>query len=518
MDWSRLGDWLDNPILVKHFRSRLRRQPFLTALVVVQALCLCVVWAGYQLTIFMSGGAFELLAILQGIILVVVGGSQVSAAVNGARCSGILDFHRVSPLSPAELTLGFFFGAPIREYLLFASTLPYAAICLAIGAPTVRGMVQILIVLLTSAWIFHALGLLNALIAKPRPNARGAMVAIVIFLVLFFNALRMGRFTPSAVLFDGDLRSDFYGYSFPWLAVVLFFEVPLLAFLYIASSRKMDSERNHAFSKLQALGALGILGFLTLGIIWRQSGYDILELSALYIWVVIAILLTATVTPGRAEYLKGLWRARDRGRTHLHWWDDLALNRVYLFIACALVLVGGNVTWSQAWAGRGFDRSSTAAGFPLAIAMGVLVVGYVGLGLQYFLLQFGARGRMYFGLFLFFTWLLPLVAGAIVAMPTSSMIDTAPSQALLSLSPVVGIASIAAPSGATSSGGAIACQVAAITPPLLFAFLFNGLLVAARRRTYRTFQASVEAEAVGGESPKSTPESSDIDEAVPTAK
>lgn len=84
MDWDRLFDWLDNPILVKHVRSRLRCQPVVSSLVVIQTLCLCVLWAGFQLNIFITGGAFELLVLLQAIILIVMGSSQVSSAVNGA--------------------------------------------------------------------------------------------------------------------------------------------------------------------------------------------------------------------------------------------------------------------------------------------------------------------------------------------------------------------------------------------------------------------------------------------------
>ena len=70
---------------------------------------------------------------LQAVILVVMGASQVGSSVGAARASGILDFHRVSPLTPAELTLGFFFGAPVREYVLFACTLPLSVLCLALG-------------------------------------------------------------------------------------------------------------------------------------------------------------------------------------------------------------------------------------------------------------------------------------------------------------------------------------------------------------------------------------------------
>ena len=95
--------WLDNPIFVKHVRSRLRLQPTASAIVVVQALCLCIAWAGFQLGTFSNGAAYGLLLFLQLIIIVGIGGAQVAAAAGGSRASGILDFHRVSPLSRDEL-------------------------------------------------------------------------------------------------------------------------------------------------------------------------------------------------------------------------------------------------------------------------------------------------------------------------------------------------------------------------------------------------------------------------------
>src|ERR1017187_1794386 len=159
MVWERIQAWLDNPILVKHLRSRLRLQPLLAAIVVVQTLCLCIAWAGFQLDGFSNGGAFAWLLFLQFIIIVAIGGAQVAAAVGGSRTSGILDFHRVSPLSPTELTLGFFFGAPIREYVLLATTLPYALLCVGFGVPTMHGLIQVIIAVIAFAWLFHGLAL-----------------------------------------------------------------------------------------------------------------------------------------------------------------------------------------------------------------------------------------------------------------------------------------------------------------------------------------------------------------------
>ena len=173
MVWERILSWLDNPIFVKHMRSRLRVQALLSGIVVVQALCLCIAWAGFQLNTFANGGAFATLLLLQIIIIMAVGGAQVATAVGGSRSSGILDFHRVSPLSRDELTLGFFFGAPIREYVLLATTLPYALLCVGFGVPSMHGLIQLMVALIAFAWLFHGMGLLSVAAGQAQSGLAG---------------------------------------------------------------------------------------------------------------------------------------------------------------------------------------------------------------------------------------------------------------------------------------------------------------------------------------------------------
>ncbi|MFI5458401.1 MAG: hypothetical protein ACHRXM_23470 [Isosphaerales bacterium] len=490
MDWERILDWLDNPILVKHVRSRLRIQPLITMIVVVQVLCLCIAWAGYQLGTFASGGAFGLLMSLQAIILVIMGAAQVGTAVGGARGSGILDFHRVSPVSPAALTLGFFLGAPIREYVLFATTLPFSALCLAFGSPTVYGFVQLMIVLIAAAWLLHGLAILNALLSKPRTSSRG-VVGVIVFVLFFGGYLALGL-SRSAALVDYGLRLSFFGISLPWLAVVLIYVSALLFFIYLACVRRMTSDRIHPLTKPQAIAAMATLAVLLLGGIWKREEYAVLNIVTLYVLVIASIVLLAMVTPSQAEYYKGLWRARKQGRSHLPPWDDLSLNRVFLVIACTIVLVAATIAWQASPVPDLVVAGPVMSAFPLAIASGVLVVAYFGLALQFFQLRFGPRGLMYFGLFLFLAWILPMVAGTITLMASIPMNSNHPSQIVYGLSPVAGLGLTAA--GAPQANVARGIQAAAITPPLLFTFVFNSLLVAARRRVYKAFVIAAEAQ------------------------
>ena len=134
--------------------------------------------------------------------------------------------------------------------------------------------------------------------------------------------------------------------------------------------------------------------------------------------------------------------------------------------------------------------------FPLALAAAVLTVAYIGLALQYFQLRFARRGIMYFGLFLFIFWVLPLLAGSIQSMATGPMGSEAASYPVFALSPVAGIGMIYA---IGDEPLAYSVQASALTPILLFTFVFNYLLIGARRRVMKSvFAATIEKEKEAG--------------------
>ncbi len=480
MNWDGLRQWLENPILIKHVRSRLRPQAFFSALVVVVVLCLCIAYAGYELDMFVSGGAAGWLLCLQIIIMVIMGASQVNASVSGARASGILDFHRVTPMTPTELTFGFFFGAPIREYLLFASTFPFLLICMAFGVPSLAAAIQLMIVLITTAWCFQGLALLNGLISKSRTATANVIGVVIILIFLFFNMALGGRWL-SINLAEGEQRMSFYGLSLPWVPVILLYQLPFLFFILLACCRKMQSARLHPLSKPQAIIAMVTLAGLVLGGIWRQEAYNILEVVALYLLVVPAIMLIMMVTPNQAEYYKGLWRAQKQGRNRLPWWDDLSINGVALALIAGIVLAAGTIAWSfpgESEPNYGRPRGS----LPLALATAVLIVTYFGLALQYFQLRFAGRAKTFFGLFLFLTWALPMVGGTIQVWARGPMGPNEAAYPFYALSPIAGIGMVAA---IGDEGFSAVIQSSAITPALLFTFVFQYLLIGARKRVIK---------------------------------
>ena len=156
--------------------------------------------------------------------------------------------------------------------------------------------------------------------------------------------------------------------------------------------------------------------------------------------MVASIFAMLMVTPTQAEYIKGLLRAGSRAMTHLSPWDDLSLNRLFLAILCAILLVTGTIIWRAAIAAPMALPPAAVSNYPMGIAMSVLVVAYFGLAMQYFLPRFGPRGKMYFGLFLFLAWIASDGCRHDLHVRVDAQDTSQSGQIIYSLSPIAGIA------------------------------------------------------------------------------
>ena len=211
------------------------------------------------------------------------------------------------------------------------------------GTPDFRGLVQLLIVLLSTSWVLHGLALVTALIFRRPAGPRGARGIVVFLGLVAGNSLTgLGRL---ANIVDREPRIDFFGVSLPWLAFLLLYQAPFLLFFFLTARRKMDSERLHPLSKPQAALAMATLSVLLTGAIWNQSQFEGLAVVLLYVLVILGIMLSALVTPSQAEYVKGLRRARKLGWPRLSPWHDLALNRIVLLVIGSIVLVTATIAW-----------------------------------------------------------------------------------------------------------------------------------------------------------------------------
>lgn len=529
---SALSAVFDNPILIKHVRSRLRPETTVGWVLIVLVLAICIVWAGETYSWIGSRNAVSLMLGLQLLALTFGGANQLNTSLGGVRETGLIDFHRVAPLPPSLVALGFFLGAPIREYLLAALTLPLAAYSAAqveSGEPG-KGLVwlaQLEVALLMITWLVHALTMLGCMTrSKPRGSVLGAIAMVILVFYLGYVGL-FGIFFGSRWLLEEQLKLNLFGYMVPWLAWLLMVGLPILGFLGLAIARKMGAERAHAYTKRQALACMATLTTLTVGGLWDLARHlppvppfeptvvDVIMLTAVYVLAILTMVLAVTITPSADEYVKGLRRAARAGQRRSSPWSDAGSNRLALFALCALALVGatvvvhgigrqpffeypGNTMWvndpraidtTTLTDARWVAMRKAALSRPIAIA--VLTAAYFGLGYQFFSLRTRTSGAVLTALFLFFAWLVPLLVGAIVGISgTTSARDLA----IFALSPLFGIA---LSSGLGKPPGVETIQLAALAPPLTFAFLLNYLLVVTQRKIDRRLQS----QAKGADSP-----------------
>jgi hypothetical protein len=462
----------DNPLFVKHVRSRLRRGVVMPSIVIVCFFSLCIVWL--DLSIFKADDAVgsHLFFWLQALILMLMGGSQVAAAVGYVKESGILDFHRVTPVPPSVQALGFLLGAPIREWILFGCTLPFALVCAIHGPWELSGFTKVLLVQITGAFLYHAIGVVTGLAGRAK-GASGRLVAIVVALnigasnfsqegiygptllsplpvyyeVAFGNpqlkaAVRgqrnpnrggfnqPGQFNNPAFPLPAKADPHFFAVSVPLVFQTLLFQSSIFVFLMIAAGRRFRSSRMPLYSKRQAIVFAALLAFLTLGSLW-ESQAPTLVLASAYFLTFTTFLLESSVTPAVGDVAKGLQRARRHGE-NVSVWSDLATNTIavacfagIIFAALALAILAApmpnvlNVRF-EPWG-------------PPAVA--ILAVLSYGWSLQYFHLRYGRRAQPYFALFLFIVWVVPIIVGALLMASGSKDAGV-----LMGASPIIGIA------------------------------------------------------------------------------
>lgn len=478
---------LDNPILMKHVRTRLRPRQFAPWAIIVVITCLGIVWASQAFGGIANGAGLACLMFLQAIVLAFIGASQVGGSVGGIRESGIIDFHRVSPLPPHWMTVGFFLGAPIREYALFALTLPFAFLLAALGLPGVLGWIEMSVPLVLFAWLLHGLAMVSNLVSRKPKGTKGTSGVIVVLGLMFGGPLGNLFWYAPRFLQGTDGTVQFFGVRIYWMLVTLLYVFCALAFIFIASTRKFRSERMHAFSKPQAVCAMAVVTALVLGAAWNFQGQGPVVLVVLYVLVVAGAFLTITMTPGQVTYLRGVRRALSQGRRRPSAWADAGANRVALFIICALVFGGALASWEL------IAGDTDPSMYSQTIAVGVLTVAYFGLGLQYFLLRLAKSGGSVLTAFLFLVWVLPVILGSIsFGFGTNMSLY----RSVLCVSPITGIAMS---SGLVANdAGAQSYKLIALAPAVTFAFVFNFLLETMLRRIDRDMRRSVKIKEAPG--------------------
>lgn len=416
----------DNPLLIRHVRANLRspKAGYLTAVVVLLASLL--MFTGFKVQALDEPGFFIVFFCCQAAALHLVGTSQVASSISASNDSGILDFHRIAPLSPTATTLGFMFGGAVREYLVALVMLPFTlatALLCDVGLP---GFLTTTVVLISSTMLFHALAFTTGLVAAPGKtrNINGALGVIVIGAGMSTGMVSAGLPVPGmlsvgpalaeAIIADADrgvVPVTFFGIEMPLFLQSLFYQIPLTLFLVVAATRRMKSAQAMFFSKSTAIAFFVTIVTLSLGGVIEHPQLKAAWLIPMlaYIEFLIAVLMILTITPTQGPYQGGARRAKRMGMARPPLWQDDSSNRAAVFVMASLIVGTVHVTQTLVPGMKIDAQFWRVAGTAAATA------GYFGFATQYFWLKYRQRGKLVLMMFVFLFWLLPLFVSLLLA-------------------------------------------------------------------------------------------------------
>lgn len=317
---------------------------------------------------------------VQAFILLFVGTGTVAGNFAEEKESGLIDYHRMTPMSPSAKIIGFVLGLPCREYLMAIMTLPFTLIAVFGGKLPLPKILLVYVILFCLTLTYHLTAMAAGMLAKKPRMASWFSRILVILLYTFLPAIsHIGlsvfgyvTFLPTLYgLFQVELKDSF---MFQGNDQVEFFEVvpfyfwklPPVLFTFLILGlmmtvfafmllRKWQKDTYHPFTKSFAIGIFAVVQILVVGslipMLLGEQRSDIVNLMGpseifgmvqflhLLISLGISILLIHLITPTRHTLQNGLRRAQKHQLNKIPFnWDSASS-----FPACGAFLVMGTL-------------------------------------------------------------------------------------------------------------------------------------------------------------------------------
>ena len=216
------GRMMDNPIIAKELKSRMRGRQGFVMLTAYLALISLVI-AGIYFFSTDNGSisrsdpdaqqnlgklVFNTVVILEFLMIVFIGPALTSGAISSEREHGTFDLLRTSLLSSRDLVLGKLGSAVAYLLLLIFTALPLQSLAFFLGGVGMAEMVISIMMLAASVFLFCTLGLYFSCISKRTIIATvfsySSLIFPVIILVFLFYLLENGNVDMSSVSIEAQ--------------------------------------------------------------------------------------------------------------------------------------------------------------------------------------------------------------------------------------------------------------------------------------------------------------------------
>ncbi len=396
--------------------------------------------------------------IIQAMILFIFGTAQCSGGIITEADEGTIDYQRLLPMHPVSKVLGYLFGLPVREYVIFLSTMPFVIYGFWKGEVPLSVAVAIYSAFLGSTLLYHLTGLLTGTVVRNRRWAFLVSIGLVFALytvipqlskfgLVFFKYLGItpvmeehlkyffARDYNRMVQAAQDLVAEarFFGLKFPEAVFTAFCQSGLIWVFFIMLYRRWRKTESLLLGKITAVILNAWIHLLLLGNAlplidagsvfpsrgfnrylrlsgWHPEPVEAFIISVIYALVAYASVIVLTnLCTSPEEMQRRAWRkARKYGQTKLPWLSDASTSFWAAFVMGATGVLGWYLFT------KGVVESKWFPGHFLTMRNLVVVGGYllaISLCFQAILETVGRARLAMLGLFF---GIVPLLVGLVV--------------------------------------------------------------------------------------------------------
>ncbi|MGK0189755.1 MAG: hypothetical protein ACI9R3_005572, partial [Verrucomicrobiales bacterium] len=301
-----------NPIFIRYLRARLRPAGLIAwglIVFVITAFAFTAVYLAFtkrgttigngqfspaELQMFAGRISLVPLLFIQMLILSLKGTFSVAVGITRESSEGVLDYQRLTPMSPLSKIVGYLFGLPIREYALFLITVPFTLAAILIGKVPWELAGNVYLVVFTSVVLYHMTAFVAGMVVKQKIVAGllSQFLMVILYLVLpqlseigyvFFEYLttmpvifeqasllvsdQSMPFSSEVAAFAADRTPPvkFFDLDFSHVAFTLIIQLSLIFVFIVIVHRKWRQPENHVLGKHFALLVYGGIQVLLLG-------------------------------------------------------------------------------------------------------------------------------------------------------------------------------------------------------------------------------------------------------------
>ncbi len=406
----------------------------------------------------------------QGFILFIIGTGQVAGGMTADAEEGTMDYLRLSPMTPLAKVLGYLFGLPVREWILFVSTLPFTAVGIWRGQVPSENWLPVYAVVLTTGVLYHLTGLTAGTVLRNRRWAFLVSMGGVFLLytvipqlaklgLVYFEYLtimpvlkeNMSGFTPvsaGALLkvmqsLQADVR--FFGLGFPEAVFTILSQMVLCLTFVVMMWRRWQKSESHLLGKAWATGLSVWIQIVLLGcalpliepgllFMSRRFGSfmsnrvrnfqmptprleEAITMISLYgtVTLISVIVLAILIAPGREAQNLGTRRAARFSLQRIPFFSDEATSLVFVTIMSIAGGIGWNIFAQRVIGSHWFPGQQLPVWTPVAFGLVILTASLCSA------LIYELRGVK--GLFLaaIFIGIVPILTGSVMGAANAQL-------------------------------------------------------------------------------------------------